>query len=104
MIDKSVKLINAVIISDNTVYTAVDLLANPPVTTCIKNNIDVGASTNALTINGSLISLKEGSIVFCRKLTDDFLWPAEKINQEPKYLVILKDLFSDTLQKWSEIQ
>ncbi|KKR36262.1 MAG: hypothetical protein UT69_C0031G0001, partial [Candidatus Yanofskybacteria bacterium GW2011_GWE1_40_10] len=30
--------------------------------TCIKNNIDVGASTNALTINGSLISLKEGSI------------------------------------------
>ncbi len=96
-IQPTVTQIDAVIISQGTIYTAG--------ASCTTNSVDVGASANALTVNGSLISLDSTKpIIFCRKLTDNSLLPAEKIHYEPKYLVILKDLFADTYQKWSEIQ
>lgn len=91
-IDPTVTRIDAVLISTGRVYTAG---AN-----CIKNS---ATSTNQLVINGSLISFDPGSIVFCRSLNDNTL-PAEKIIQQPKYLIILRNLLSDTQQKWSEIQ
>lgn len=89
-----VQRIDAVIISFKTIYTAgagCSLATNPDI-------------NNQLVINGSLISLDETKpIKFCRKLLDNTL-PAEKINHQVKYLVILRDLLSDTYQKWSEIQ
>lgn len=94
IIDPSVTLIKAVIISSGTIYTAG--------AGCTKNSVNVGASTNALTVNGSLISLSGGKIVFCRKLNDNNN-PAEVIIQQPKYLVILRNLYSDNPPKWSEI-
>lgn len=94
-IDEGITQINAVIISAGTIYTADS--------DCSTSSVEVGDNTNALTINGSLISLDPGSIVFCRTLTDNSS-PAEIISHQPKYLVILRNLFADTLQKWSEIQ
>lgn len=107
-IAQNVTTINAVIISSGTIYTA-----------------GAGCSTNItpankLTINGSLISIYKDQpqtfsctsasppagcpkINFCRTLNNNFN-PAEEIIIQPKYLVILKDLFADTVQKWSEIQ
>lgn len=104
-INQYVVKIDAIIISSGKIYTATSTGAN-----CNTNSVWVvepGKSVNALTINGSLISLVEpGSIVFCRNLIDNNgnTSPAEIINHQPKYLVLLRDLFSDTLQKWSEIQ
>ncbi len=59
-----------------------------------------------LTINGSLISLNQNPVsnIAFRRILSDNTQPAEKIVWQPKYLVILKDLFADTYQKWSEIQ
>lgn len=98
-IAQSVTQIDAVIISSGIIRTAGS--------TCTQNSYDA-STTGALTINGSLISLNQTNanpIVFCRALlTTNNHAPAEQINQQPKYLVILRDLFSDTLQKWSEIQ
>ncbi len=92
VIDKSVTRIDAVIISLGVIYTAGDLCAASSVT------------SSALQINGALIALNEGSLLkFCRKLATDNKPPAEIINYEPKYLIILRDLFSQTAQKWSEI-
>lgn len=103
LIDKAVKRIDAVIISSGIIYTATDKSATPsPTTTCEKNLVNVGASTNALTINGSLISLDPGTIVFCRTLTTNSE-AAEKIVHQIKYLVILRNLFADTLLKWTEV-
>lgn len=102
-IDPAVKQIDAVIISSGTIYTAADFALIPP--SCGKNSVNVGAATNALTVNGSLVSLTGGSIVFCRILTDNSCdnCSAEKINYQPKYLVIMRDLYSDNPPKWSEI-
>lgn len=96
-----------------------DIIINPLVTTVnavlisqgIIHTAGAGCNTNtipasALTINGSLISLNtilNIPIKFCRTLADNSL-PAEKIINQPKYLVILRNLLSDTYQKWSEIQ
>ena len=94
-IDQSTTQIDAVIISSGIIRTAGS--------TCTTSN--VGA--NPLTINGSLVSLDSAKPpVFCRTLTpaDNSTSPAEIIIHQPKYLVILRDLFSNTLQKWSEIQ
>ncbi|HBQ50748.1 TPA: hypothetical protein DD690_02075 [Candidatus Daviesbacteria bacterium] len=93
-IDTNVSQIDAVIISQGIIYTA-----------------GSGCSTNAvpasaLTINGSLISLNtidNVPIKFCRTL-DSSNSPAEIIINQPKYLVILRNILSDTYQKWSEIQ
>lgn len=109
-IDKSVTLINAVIISQGIIYTATDKLPTPPILAC-SHISGSRIQTGQLVINGSLISLNRDAAVtspieFCRILNGSAnnTTPAEQINQQPKYLVILKDLFSDTLQKWSEIQ
>lgn len=103
-IDTAVTIIDAVLISEGTIYTAGS--------NCNTNS----AVANQLVINGSLISLKQPPdtepnavyIKFCRKLEEtgalkDSTDPAEKINHQVKYLVILRDLLSDTYQKWSEI-
>ena len=93
-IDKNVDRIDAVIIAEGIICSAFDG------STCPSSNI----TAPRLLVNGSLVSLNSSqSIKFRRQLTDNFQ-PAEKIVHQPKYLVILKDLFSDTLQKWSEIQ
>jgi|GEM_PF-2247945 len=94
IIDRSVTRIDAVIISGGTIYTAV----TGSETSCSRNNTDAGQ----LNINGSLISLDNGNIIFCRVPSDNSL-PAEVINADPKYLVILRNLYSDTVQRWSEI-
>lgn len=92
-IDPSVTRIDAIIISGGTIYTAGANCSNlNPVL------------TSQLVINGSLISLTDATpIKFCRTLTDTSQ-PAEQINHQVKYLVILRDLMSDTFQRWSEIQ
>lgn len=90
-ISPSVTRIDAVLISQGKIYTAG--------TNCAPSSV----TTSPLVINGSLISLsQDNKIQFCRTLTDN-TQAAEKINHQVKYLVILKDLISDTLQKWSEI-
>lgn len=92
IIAPSVTRIDAVLISSGTIYTAG--------ASCEINSF----SASQLVINGSLISLDPlKPIRFCRTMLDNNQ-PAEKINQQPKYLVILRDLYSDTLQKWSEIE
>lgn len=91
-IDSSITQIDAVIISSGTIYTAGGGCSTSSVT------------SSQLVVNGSLISLNSTKpIKFCRKLTNNSLQPSEKVNWDPKYLGILKDLFSDPLQKWSEI-
>lgn len=98
-IDPAVTRIDAVLISSGTIYTAgagCSLAINP-------------GTNSQLVINGSLISLSEDNkIEFCRKLGEtgtkkDSTDPAELINHQVKYLVILRDLISETYQKWSEI-
>ncbi len=96
-IDSSVTQIDAIIISEGIIYTAG---AN-----CTTNNV----TTGSLTINGSFISINPGGskepIQFCRSLAGSLNTnqPAEKINHQIKYLPILRNLFSFTYQKWSEI-
>lgn len=92
----TVTRIDAVIISSGVIRTAG--------ATCNHSSPVVASQ---LTINGSLISLNENkNIEFCRKIAGagNNTLSAEVIIQQPKYLVILRNLFSDTLQKWSEIQ
>lgn len=94
-IDKTVQQIDAVIISEGTICTAYD-------GTCPATNVP--NNSQPLVINGSLISLNESKpIKFKRSLADNNSLPAEKINHQIKYLVILRNLFSDTFQRWSEI-
>lgn len=105
-INQSVTEIDAVIISQGIICTAFDG------TSCLNGQ----TITPQLVINGSLISLKQPdlsqinpppSILFRRTLdpsaaVNNSNAPAEKINHQVKYLVILRDLISDTYQKWSE--
>ncbi len=94
-IDQEVDQIDAVIISTGTICTAYNIDG----ATCLDGN----TQTPKLLINGSLISLTDTApIKFRRKLADNSD-PAEKIVHQPKYLVILRNLMSDTYQKWSEI-
>lgn len=107
IIHPDVSLIKAVIISSGKIYTA-------------GNNCTNVQTANPLVIEGSLISIYKDqpqadfcalnptssgcpSIKFCRTLANNNN-PAEQINWQPKYLVILKDLFASTLEKWSEIE
>lgn len=90
----NVRKVNAVLISFGQICTA--YLATS--STCANGTTDI---TEDLTINGSLISLNKtpnsGNIKFRRYLEDN-LQPAEIINQQPKYLYILKGgLFSKDL-------
>ena len=91
-IASNVTTINAVLISSGTIYTA-----------------DAGCGTNsvgpvsALIVNGSIVSLnKDAPPKFCRFLSNDTV-AAETINQQPKYLVLLRKLFAETLQIWKEL-
>ncbi|MDD5416057.1 MAG: PA14 domain-containing protein [Candidatus Daviesbacteria bacterium] len=94
-VNPSVTRIDAVIISSGKIYTAGSGCNHgSPVT------------ANQLVINGSLISLDSNkNIEFCRTLgsNNNTTKPAELINNQPKYLVILRNLFSQTYQKWEEI-
>lgn len=97
-IHQSVEEIDAVIIAEGIICTAYDGTA------CLDGN----TQTPQLTINGSLISLNQNNpaepIRFRRNLgADNVATPAEKIVYQPKYLVILRDMLSDTFQKWSEV-
>ena len=98
----SVTRIDAVLISEGIIYTAGAGCSLPAPAT--------PGTNSQLVINGSLISLKQPPITdpnasyirFCRKLSNNTL-AAEIINHQPKYVVILRHLLSDTLQRWSEI-
>ncbi|MBI2018098.1 hypothetical protein HYS96_00145 [Candidatus Daviesbacteria bacterium] len=93
-IDPTVTQIDAIIIAGGIICTA------SGGSVCPTANVP---NSQPLVINGSLISLNElASIKFRRSLADNRR-PAEKINHQIKYLVILRDLLSDTYQKWSEI-
>lgn len=108
-IDKSVKRIDAVLISEGIICTASEG-NNPP--GCPQGYTDPLPAGGQLVINGSLISIKKTDpavanpplpIRFRRTLADN-TQAAELINHQVKYLVILRNTFSDTLQRWSEIQ
>lgn len=111
-IDQTVRQIDAVVISAGNIYTA-----SSGGGTC---NTNSSPTNSQLLINGSLISIYRDKnqatsctsasppancpvIKFCRSLADNNT-AAEKIVHQPKYVVILRDLFADTLQRWSEIQ
>lgn len=91
-IEKSVRQIDAVIISSGQICTAADgQICGAPL------------DTDPLIINGSLISLNaQKPIKFSRDLPDN-TDPAEIINYQPKYLVILKNILSGSVQKWAEV-
>ena len=92
IISPTVSQIDAVLISSGTIFTAGD--------NCKQSDVLV---TSQLVINGSIISLNTNNPPkFCRKLADNKL-AAEKINTQVKYLVTLRHLIADTLQRWSEI-
>ncbi len=103
-IAQSVRIVNAVIVSSGTICTAYDF--TPPTPFCpasaVPNLLD-------LTINGGLVSLDSTkSIKFMRSLGEsgvkkDSSDPAENVNYKPKYLVILKEIFSSSLNKWTEV-
>lgn len=90
---QSVTQVDAILISGGTICTAFNG------TVCPATNV----TSPQLIINGSLISLKEeNTIKFKRNLSNN-LQAAEKINHQVKYLVLLRNTFSDTLQRWSEV-
>lgn len=96
-ISPSVTQINAVLISSGTICTAWEgscpnVIINPPTPT-----------SGRLVVNGNLISLNPATpIIFRRNLVNNQI-AAEEINDQPKYLVILKDLFSDSLKEKTEL-
>ncbi len=94
-IDSSVTQLDAAIVAEGTIYTA-----TTGSFTCNTNS----KVASQLTINGSLISIGPNKIKFCRSLSgnNNFTQPAEKVIHQSKYVVILKDLAADTLEKWSE--
>lgn len=71
--------------------------------TCPVSHITPQPISYQLIVNGSLISLnKDNPIRFRRSLTDNTL-AAEVVNQQPKYLVLLRNILSEKLSKWSEV-
>lgn len=94
-IDPDVTEVNAVLISQGKIYTAATAGG-----TCVKSSVQ----KPPLIINGSLISLTE-PIIFCRTQANNTCATcySEKVNYQPKYLVILKDLMARQFQIWSEV-
>lgn len=89
-IGQNVTEVDAVLISNKTICTTYDFSSNQ----CPTTNV----LTNGLTIKGSLISLNSiYPIQFKRKLANNDLAPAEEIDAQAKYLVILKDILSSDL-------
>jgi len=103
-ISPSVTRIDAVIISGKTICTAANFSSSSA--SCPANYVTV---PQQLVVNGSLISLTDAFPIAFRRTLDPNLpvnnnnTPAEKVNNQVKYLVILKDLISGTAQQWSEI-
>ena len=92
-IRSSVTEVNAVIVAEGRILTAAPLNGS-----CNPDEI-----TQTLVVNGSLISINSTSpINFCRNKADNRT-AAEIINHQTKYLILLKNIFSDTVQQWSEI-
>ncbi|MEK7617488.1 MAG: hypothetical protein AAB414_05575 [Patescibacteria group bacterium] len=105
-IDSTISKIDAVIISAGNIYTASTVSGGTAIT-CASNSV---TTAPALIINGSLISINPDTvsssshIIFCRDLQGlNSTTAAETINNQPKYLVLLRNLLSDTLQKWTEV-
>ena len=92
-IAQSVTGVNAVIISGGIICTAFDGAF------CPAGNV----TTSQLVINGSFISLDSAKPIRFRRTLTDNTAAAEVINHQVKYLVILRNLFSETVQKWSEV-
>lgn len=65
-------------------------------------NCSAQSPAGQLIINGSVISLSGTPPKFVRTNGDNSQ-PAEKVNFDPKYLALLKDIFARTLQIWSEV-
>lgn len=97
-INKVMTTIDAMIISEGTICTASE--GDPP---ACPSGLTDPATTSQLVINGSLISLNPAKPIKFRRALSNNSRPAEKINHQVKYLVILRDLISDTYQKWTEI-
>ncbi|MCL4365863.1 hypothetical protein M1437_01400 [Patescibacteria group bacterium] len=94
-IDPIVTRIDAVIISSGIIYTAG--------AGCSHSHLTPVPNNQQLIINGTLVALDANKdIEFCRQLADNSQ-PAERIYQQPKYLAILRNIYSDTIQKWSEL-
>jgi len=103
-IDGGVSQVDAVIVTHNAFCSSSS--GSLPTPTCDTVN-------NPLTINGSVILLNNppnpiptpGDPNFKRNNnSNDLNSPAETINYQSKYLVILKDIFSRDLTIWSEIE
>jgi len=65
--------------------------------------LDSRVFTSQLIVNGSLIALNPAKPLSLRRNLIDNADPAEKVQSQVKYLVLLKDIYSETIQKWSEI-
>jgi len=99
-IDKSITRVDAVLISGGQICTAYD--SNNPSTICPLNSSTTSYITPMnnfpLIINGALISLTTNptqNIKFSRSMYDN-TQPAEQIFTQPKYLVVLKNLFTQS--------
>lgn len=92
----NVTVINAVIIAEGQICSACD---NSGTAT----NNPIFPFDQPLVITGSLISLDTSSpIRFVRQYNNN-LQPAEQINAQAKYLVILKDIFGEKIKVYQEI-
>ncbi|MBI2601173.1 hypothetical protein HYW42_04410 [Candidatus Daviesbacteria bacterium] len=94
-IDKGMEEIDGVYISEGNICTSFNGIS------C--DIVDIRVFTSQLIVNGSLISLNPAKPIQFRRNLIDNTEPGEKVITQVKYLVILKDIFSDTLQRWSEI-
>lgn len=97
LISGDTKKIDAVIISFGTICT----IANGG--TCAPTPTLCPGATSAtiqcqLVVNGSLISLNVNQPILFRRTLIDNQQAAELIKQQPKFLVLLKDIFSETLE------
>lgn len=96
-INKSVQRIDAVLVSEGKICTAYD--------SAIDSCTPVGV-TPQLVVNGSIISIGKNvvnPIVFGRNLADNSVASAEVINQQAKYLIILKGLFTTSYTNQREV-
>jgi hypothetical protein len=91
-IDKAVTTIDAVLISGGTICTA-----------CAADGTEQPGPHTPLSINGSLISLTATQPIKFKRVLSNNSQPAEVVNQQPKYIVILKDMMSESLKIQSEV-
>lgn len=97
-IHKDVTQVDGVFMSEGTICTA-SYIQSDGTRICPSNYI----IAPQLIINGSLVSLNPANkIQFRRTLVDNNL-PAEVINHQVKYLVLMRNLMFETPQLWSEI-